>query len=119
MELRFTQRNSQPFGFVLWRTDCRKIVFGHERITSGADDDIAKATFFLNSMLKEHGMGNRMAAINARSIDARFYHDDFDMQLEVQAREWMDAAMSLARNLRQHKLLLMMRPLSDTAASEG
>jgi cell division protease FtsH len=85
-----------------------KIVFGPEYITSSAEDDILKATAFINAMLKQNGMGNRMVAINAKTANTRHFHDDFDHQIDEQAREWIDAATLLAeKTLKQQEKLLL------------
>lgn len=93
-----------------------KIVFGEENVTASAEDDIFKATAFVNAMLKENGMGNHMIAVHAKTLNTRDYHDDFDMHIEKQAREWIDAASDLAEKTlkQQEKLLLRLADyLSD------
>ncbi len=86
-----------------------KLVFGADNITTGADDDIRRATFFVNAMLKEHGMGNRMIAINANAISTRHFLNDFDHQIELQAREWIDEATLLAEKTLKHQETLLLR----------
>lgn len=86
-----------------------KLVFGEENITTGADDDIRRATFFVNAMLKEHGMGKRMIAINANAVSTRHFLNDFDHQIEQQAREWIDEATQLAEQTLKKQQTLLLR----------
>lgn len=86
-----------------------KLVFGEENITTGADDDIRRATFFVNAMLKEHGMGKRMIAINANTVSTRHFLNDFDHQIEQQAREWIDEATQLAEQTLKKQQTLLLR----------
>ncbi len=96
-----------------------KLVFGEDNITAGANDDIFKATSLVNSMLKEHGMGKRMASVNTLTPMTQSYLDDFDLQIDSQARQWINEATELAENTlrQQEKLLLSIAGyLSDHAS---
>jgi ATP-dependent Zn protease len=58
-----------------------KVVFGEENVTTGAEEDIEKATSFITHMLKQCGMGKQIGSFHAKHPGTREYLDDFDGQL--------------------------------------
>jgi hypothetical protein len=93
-----------------------KVVFGEENITTGAEEDIEKATNFITTMLKQCGMGKLPAAYHAKDWNTRNYLHDKNGELCNEAEIWISKAMSLAENTlkEQEQLLLKMADyLSD------
>ena len=93
-----------------------KVVFGEENITTGAEEDIEKATNFITKMLKQCGMGKLAVSYNAKSPETRLYLHDETNQLDVEAENWIKSAMALAEKtlIKQEVLLLKMADyLSD------
>ena len=85
-----------------------KIVFGEENITTGAEEDIEKATNFIAEMLKQCGMGNLTAAYNAKAPETRFYMHDETNKLDEEAESWIKVAIELAeQTLKKQEVLLL------------
>ncbi len=93
-----------------------KIVFGEENVTTGAEDDIEKATNFAMEMLKQCGMGEFPVCYHADNVETRDYVYDEKNSLGRLAEQWMQSALELAVNTlsEQETLLLKMSDyLSD------
>jgi len=93
-----------------------KIVFGEENVTTGAEDDIEKATNFAMEMLKQCGMGEFPVCYHADNVETRKYVYDEKNSLGRLAEQWMKSALELAVNTlsEQEALLLKMSDyLSD------
>lgn len=93
-----------------------KIVFGEENVTTGAEDDIEKATNFAMEMLKQCGMGEFPVCYHADNVETRDYVYDEKNSLGRLAEQWMQSALELAVNTlsEQEALLLKMSDyLSD------
>ena len=89
-----------------------KIVFGEENVTTGAEDDIEKATMFAMEMLKQCGMGEFPVCYHADNVETRQYVYDEKNSLGRQAEQWMKSALELAEaTLRGQEILLLK--LSD------
>ncbi|KPP98479.1 MAG: cell division protease FtsH [Bacteroidetes bacterium HLUCCA01] len=85
-----------------------KIIFGEENITTGAEDDIEKATGFITEMLKQCGMGKLPAAYHAKDPQTRNYLHDEGSQLCKEAEIWISKAMTLAvKTLKEQEVLLL------------
>ncbi len=85
-----------------------KIVFGEENLTTGASEDIEKATLFVGEMLNQCGMGRLPVAYHVKDANTRnFLHDESgDMGREVAG--WMEKGMALAeKTLKAQELLLL------------
>jgi len=92
------------------------IIFGEENVTTGANNDIEKATGFLLEMLKESGMGNSVASYWEKSPDTRNHlHDEagtIDMEAEALLKSALELSLTTLR--KQEELLLKMADyLSD------
>ena len=66
---------------LLGRLAAEKVVFGEENITTGAEEDIEKATNFITEMLKHCGMGKLLAAYQAKDWNTRNYLHDITGKL--------------------------------------
>ncbi len=85
-----------------------QLVFGEENTTTGAQDDIQRATEFLLEMLKCCGMGEIPLAINADTEEARFYLHVNDGRIDTEAEQLIKRAMDNALStLAQHEELLL------------
>ncbi|MCB0537562.1 MAG: hypothetical protein KDE33_08540 [Bacteroidetes bacterium] len=85
-----------------------KIIFGEENITTGAEEDIEKATNFITEMLKQCGMGKHPIAYHAKHPNTRNYvHDEAGTVCE-EAEAWISKAMTLAETtLKEQNVLLL------------
>jgi len=85
-----------------------KIIFGEENITTGAEEDIEKATSFITKMLKQCGMGKLPAAYHAKDPLTRSYlHDEAGVICD-EAEVWISKAMSLAeKTLKEQEVILL------------
>ncbi len=85
-----------------------RIVFGVENITTGADEDIEKATFLITDMLKRCGMGNLPGAYHVKSAHTRHNLHDESGRIDSEAEEWLSSALTLAeKTLREQEDLLL------------
>ncbi len=85
-----------------------KLIFGEENITTGAEDDISKATNFITAMLKSCGMGSFAASVQVKeSMTNNFIHDESNIMNE-EAKVFIQNALSLAeKTLKGQELLLL------------
>ena len=96
-----------------------KIVFGEENVTTGAEDDIEKATMFAMEMLKQCGMGEFPVCYHVEHLQTREYVYDKKNTLGRQAEQWMKSALELAvSTLSEQEFLLMKMAdhLSDNSS---
>ncbi|MDT8412936.1 MAG: hypothetical protein RQ875_10765 [Vicingaceae bacterium] len=85
-----------------------KVIFGEENVTTGAEEDIKKATNFIMEMLKNCGMGNVPAAYHIEDASANTYINDYNNQLNKEAERWINEAFNLAENtLKKEEQLLL------------
>jgi Peptidase family M41/C-terminal, D2-small domain, of ClpB protein len=85
-----------------------KLVFGEENITTGASDDIEKATSFILEMLKQCGMGKIPAAFHSKGFETRSFLHDETNKIDGEAETWINSAMSLAeKTLKEQEVLLL------------
>ena len=94
-----------------------ELVFGRENITTGAEEDIKRATHFITKLLKECGMGKGLPATyhHAKILETNLHLLDKG-QLTTEAEAWLAAALELAEKTlqKQEKLLLKIADyLSD------
>lgn len=86
-----------------------KVVFGEENVTTGAEEDIAKATEFVTEMLKSCGMGGVPGAYHTEGVETRdFLYDTFH-RLNDTAEEWLNKALELAENTLQEQEVLLLQ----------
>ncbi|GHB49475.1 hypothetical protein [Mongoliitalea lutea] len=93
-----------------------RLVFGEENLTTGAENDIKKATVFITGMLKEAGMGDVPGTFDAKGVETKYYLHDEANKLNQEAEFWILKAMDLAeKTLVEQKvwLLKMSDFLSD------
>ncbi len=89
-----------------------KIIFGEEYITTGAEEDIARATQFVTTMLKNCGMGSFPASFQVKSsMTNNFIHDE-DNKMNKESKLLIQNAMSLAEKTLKDQELLLLR-MSD------
>jgi hypothetical protein len=85
-----------------------KIIFGQENITTGAEEDIEKATSFITEMLKQCGMGKLPVAYQAKHPNTRNYVHDEGGAICDEAEAWISKAMTLAeKTLKEQEVLLL------------
>ena len=85
-----------------------KLIFGEENVTTGAEEDIKKATNFIMEMLKKCGMGNIPAAYHIVDMNTNTYINDYNNQLNKEAERWIGEAFDLAENtLKKEEQLLL------------
>ncbi|MBY5951604.1 hypothetical protein KUV23_11500 [Algoriphagus marincola] len=85
-----------------------KFIFGEENVTTGAEDDIEKATNFITEMLKQSGMGKLPAAYHNKDLHSRNYIYDENDNLGKEAEAWISKALNLAENtLKEQEVLLL------------
>jgi cell division protease FtsH len=89
-----------------------KIVFGEENVTTGAEDDIEKATMFVMEMLKQCGMGEFPVCYHADDFKTRQYVYDENNLIGRQAEQFMKSALELAERTLREQLNLLLK-LSD------
>lgn len=85
-----------------------KLVFGEGKITSGAEQDIERATELATMMVKDYGMGQTLATIDASGYGNRLSYLDKNHEANVEVRKLLDEGKVLAEKiLMQEKLLLL------------
>lgn len=84
-----------------------ELIFGKAHLTAGASGDIEKATSFLSSMYKEHGMGSTPIKYSIPQDGAPGdYHQSILIEEEI--KQSLEKAKSLAEiNLRDERRLLL------------
>ncbi len=87
-----------------------KLVFGDENLTNGSESDIKKATRLVCDLLKNCGMGSIPAAFQIEDIKTNQMINDPEHEINNQAKEIIQAGLSLAQQTLtvQKKLLLKM-----------
>ncbi|MGY6521308.1 MAG: hypothetical protein ACXIUD_06235 [Mongoliitalea sp.] len=93
-----------------------RLIFGEENVTTGAVDDIKKATAFITRMLKEAGMGGIPAAFDTKAPDTKYFLHDESNQLTQEAEAWILKSNELAEKILVEQkvwLLHMADYLSD------
>ena len=94
-----------------------KLVFGEEKITSGAEQDIEKATELAGMMVKDYGMGQTLANIDAFGFENRFSYLDKNLEANVEVRKLLEEGKAVAEKiLVQEKQLLLQ--LADYLSDE-
>lgn len=94
--------------FFLGGFAAEKIVFGEANMTTGAEDDIDRATNFAMEMLKKCGMGELPASYHAEHPETRLYLVDSERKLDLQAEILIGEAMKSAEAaLKSHRSLLL------------
>lgn len=85
-----------------------KMIFGDEHITSGNEDDIAKATTFTNHMLKRAGFGKIPVAYHVKDVITCDYVHDEENQFKKVSEEYLESGLKLAEKvLNKNKSLLL------------
>ncbi len=85
-----------------------RLVFGEENVTTGAEDDIRKATAFITGMLKEAGMGDIPGAFDVKAVETKYFLHDEDNELGKKAVSLILKALELAeKTLGEQKLWLL------------
>ena len=94
-----------------------KLVFGEGKITSGAEQDIERATELATLMVKDYGMGQTLATIDASGYGNRLSYLDKNHEANVEVRKLLDEGKALAEKiLMQEKQLLLQ--LADYLSDE-
>ena len=92
-----------------------KLIFGEENITTGADDDLRRATKFVMDMLKYCGMGSKKGWINVEDGFNNLTLFDTDNTLNKEGEDLLKKAFALSiETLKKEKELLLK--LSDHLA---
>lgn len=92
-----------------------KLIFGDENITTGADDDLRRATRFVMDMLKSCGMGSKKAWINVEDPFNNLALFDLDNSLNKEGEDILKQAFEMAmQTLIKEKQFLLK--LSDYLA---
>ncbi|MDW7693026.1 hypothetical protein R9C00_10150 [Flammeovirgaceae bacterium SG7u.111] len=85
-----------------------KIIFGEENVTTGAEQDIEKATNFITEMVKLSGMGKNVGAYHEKHPSTREFLHDYTNSLNDEAETWLKKAFDLAeKTLKEQELLLL------------
>lgn len=85
-----------------------KLIFGDENITTGADDDLRKATGFVMNMIKTCGMGNVMAHVNIEQGFNNLTLFDPNYRTNIEGERILKAGFELAtKTLAGEKQLLL------------
>ena len=94
-----------------------KLVFGENKITSGAEQDIERATELATMMVKDYGMGQTLATIDAFGFSNRLSYLDKNLEANVEVRKLLDEGKAVAEKiLLQEKQLLLQ--LADYLSDE-
>ncbi len=89
-----------------------KIVFGEENTTTGAEEDITRATHFATTMLKSCGMGSLAASFQVKnSTTNNFIHDESNIMNE-EAKSLIQNAFALAEKVLKEQQVLLLK-MSD------
>ena len=89
-----------------------KIIFGEENITTGAEEDITRATHFATTMLKGCGMGRIAASFQVKnSLTNNFIHDENNIMNE-EAKKLIQNAFSIAEKILKEQQVLLLK-MSD------
>jgi hypothetical protein len=85
-----------------------KIIFGEDNITTGAEEDITRATHLATTMLKSCGMGSLIASFQVKnSTTNNFIHDESNIMNE-EAKTLIQNAFYLAeKTLKEQQTLLL------------
>ena len=86
-----------------------KIIFGEENVTTGAEEDIEKATDFITEMLKKCGMGSFQGAYHNKDVSTRNFLFDPDNKLNKEAETVLCSAMTLAEDTLKNQELLLLK----------
>lgn len=86
-----------------------KIIFGEDRITSGAQSDIQKATQFISIMVKECGMGDLAVNFQNKSVDTNHFVYDDNNVLNQSIKQYLISAMALAEKTLKKQPVLLLR----------
>lgn len=85
-----------------------KVVFGEDRVTTGASSDLSHATELVTKMLKECGMGSALGSFAVESPLNNTFLFDNDYRLNQEAVDWISQAAKLAEDtLRKQETLLL------------
>ncbi|MBN4049748.1 AAA family ATPase, partial [Bacteroidales bacterium AH-315-N07] len=87
-----------------------KLVFGDNNFTTGASDDLQRATEFITSLLKECGMGKSLGSYQVKNFRTNNYLHDMENAINMEAQEFINDAHKLAESILsiQWDLLLKM-----------
>lgn len=94
-----------------------KLVFGEEKMTRGAEQDIERATALAGSLVKDYGMGNTLASIDLHGFNARLSYLDKKNACNEEVKALLEQGKMLAEKiLIQEKTLLLQ--LADHLSDE-
>ena len=94
-----------------------KLVFGEEKITSGAEQDIERATELASTMVKVYGMGQTLATIDGYGYSSRMSYLDKNQAANAEVKKLLNEGKALAEKiLLQEKQLLLQ--LADYLSDE-
>lgn len=85
------------------------IIFGDENVTTGAEEDIERATGFITAMLKQCGMGKLPVAYHAKQPNTRNFVYDTVGVLCNEAEAWISKALSLAEKILKEQEVLLLK----------
>jgi len=74
-----------------------EVVFGKDRVTTGASSDLCKATKFINHLIMESGLGDSLGYFQYET-KASLHHLVADERHQGQAEKWLEEAYLLALN---------------------
>lgn len=85
-----------------------KQIFGEENITTGAQEDIVKATEFVTDMLKSCAWRGMAGAYHVESVETNSFLHDPTYKINTLAEEYLIRARKLAENtLKEQETLLI------------
>ncbi|RYF97323.1 MAG: hypothetical protein EOO02_20940, partial [Chitinophagaceae bacterium] len=93
-----------------------KLIFGENKITSGSEEDVEKATELASNIVRDYGMGNTVGIIDLHGYASRRSISDTESTANEEVKELLSQGKELAVSLlaREHDLLLHLADyLSD------
>ena len=99
-----------------------EIMFGENKITSGAESDIQQATDHARAMIEKWGMSNHLGMVRYRN-DNRFNSHDIENKIDTEVKGIIDDAYSRAKtilldNMSDLKLLTSVLLDKETLAGD-
>lgn len=94
-----------------------KLIFGESKITTGAEQDIERATELAAMMVKDYGMGKGLAKIDKWSYTNRTSYLDKSHEANAEVKSILEEGSALAEKLLSREKVLLLK-LADYLSDE-
>ena len=112
MEIFFKEEVIPRIAELLGGIVAEKIIFGENKITRGAQEDIERATNLANKAIKDYGMGSLRATIHTADLRTKYSYHDNKGKYNQEVKQLLQQGYVYTENIRLSEKPLLLQ-LSD------